>query len=243
MQPTPPSVPIRRSVLIVYGPGAETHAVASELADVLLAAGWTGRVERANPSVTTRTECDLVIGVDADIAAFRKAALNEAPVVTANSGDRPVIDQLLNEDDELTIRTSPIGMARIDHSAAIPIVQRATVSAVERGAQLVWVSPITHQLPLDRITNIDVDVPEPMHRGTGLRPRPTATGAVMTFRSGADSSSVLLHPDDDYTITTPDGSEIVIHIDEHIHLRAKCVRLGTHPTGLRVVHDPTRTTT
>lgn len=215
--------------------------MAIELAELLGAAGWASRVERAHPSDATRTKCDLVLGVEADIAAFRAAALNEVPVVTVNTGDRQVIDQLITENDEFAIRNSPIGMARIDNNAPIPIVQRATVSAAEHGAQLAWVSPITHQLPLGIITNIDVDVPEPMHRGTSSRSSPTAMGAVLTFRSGDDSSSVLLHPDDDYTITTPDGSDIVIHIDEHIHHRAKCVGLGAHPTGLRVVDDPTRT--
>lgn len=242
MLPLLASAPQPRSALIVHGPGKGTHTVAIELADVLGAAGWATRIERAHPSDATPTKCDLVIGVDADIAAFRAAALNEVPVATANTGDRRVIDQLMTENDDLAIRTSPIGMARIDHNAPIPIVQRATVSAAEQGAQLAWVSLITHQLPLSRITNVDVDVPEPMHRGTSSRSSPTAMGAVLTFRSGDDSSSVLLHPDDDYTITTPDGSDIVIHIDEHIHHRAKCVGLGAHPTGLRVVNDPTRTT-
>lgn len=242
MPPQPPSAPTTRSALIVHGPGKGTHTVAIELAELLGAARWASRVERAHPSDATRTKCDLVIGVEADIAAFRAAALNEVPVVTVNTGDRRVIDQLMTENDEFAIRNSPIGMARIDNNEPIPIVQRATVSAAEHGARLTWVSPITHQLPLDRITNIDVDVPEPMHRGTSSRSSPTAMGAVLTFRSGDDSSSVLLHPDDDYTITTPDGSDIVIHIDEHIHHRAKCVGLGAHPTGLRVVDDPTRTT-
>lgn len=233
-----------RSALIVHGPGKVTHIGASEIAGVLEAAGWTSRVEQANRGDALRNKhVDLVVGVDADIAAFRAAALHEAAVVTANSGDRRFIDQLLAAGDGLVIRTSPIGMARIDRDTPTPIVQRAIVTAVERDVELTAMSPTTQQLPLDRITDIAVDVPEPMHRGPGARSSSTAMGAVMTFRSAQESSSVLLHPDDDYTVTTSDGSDIVVHIDQTIHHRARCVHLSAHPIGLRVVHDPTGTTT
>lgn len=232
-----------RSALILHGPGDETQIGASEVAGLLDAAGWTTRLELATRRDATRTKhVDLVIGVDADIAAFRAAALGEAPVVTANSGDRLVIDHLLTAGDELVIRTSPIGIARIDRNTPTPIVQRAIVTAIEQDTELTWMSPIAQQLPLDMITNITVDVPEPMHRGPGSRSSSTAMGAVMTFRSGQASSSLLLHPDDNYTITTPDGSDIVIHIDQRIHHRTKRVHLGAHPVGLRVVHDSTGTT-
>lgn len=231
-----------RSALIVHGPGVQSQTGVRELVGLLEAAGWTSRVEPDICCDAPRKDpVDLVIGVDADIAAFRAAALEEVAVVTANGGHHLLIDYLLTAGDEFIIRTSPIGIARIDRSSPIPIVQRATVTAAERDTELAWKSPITQHLPLERVMSIAVDVPEPMHRGPGSRSSSTAMGAVMTFRSVKESSAVLLHPDDDYRITTPDGSDIVVHIDQRIHHRARRIRLGAHPVGLRLVHDPTGT--
>lgn len=213
---------------------------AQNVADVLDVAGWTSRVDPDSGSDEPRTHpVDLVIGVDADVASFRAAAVNEVPVVTANGGDHSVIDHLVATGKEFSIRTSPLGTARIDCNPPTPIVQRATVTAVERCTELTWTSPITQHLPLERITSIAVDVPEPLHRGPGSRSNSTAMGAVMTFRSANGSSSVLLHPDDDYRITTPDGTDIVIHIDQRSRNRSRRIHLGAHPIGLRILDHPT----
>lgn len=237
-----PPVPRRsRTALIIHGPGKVTHIATKELAGLLETAGWSTHVERANRNDTPRRKhVDLVVGIDADIAALRTAALNEAPVLTADSGDRLAIAHLLTTSDDLEVEMSPIGIARIDRDAPTPIVQRAIVTAVDPDAELTWTSPITQQLPLDNITHIAVDVPEPRHRGPGSRSR-SAMGAVMTFRSAQESSTVVLNPADDYTITTADGSDLVIHIDQHIHHIARRIYLGTHSIGLRVVHGPTST--
>ena len=235
---------LRRVALIIHGPGKVTQIAAMELAGDFEHAGWSTRVERANRSDAPRTHhVDLVVGIDADIAAFRTAALTQAPVLTTTRGSRLAANHLPSSIDDLDMRTSPLGLATIDRGTPTPIVQRAIVTAADPDAELVWTSPITHQLSLDRITHIAVDVPEPIDRGPGSRTRSAAMGAVMTFRSPQDASSVLLHPDDDYSITTRDATDIIIHIDQYIHHRARRVHLGAHPIGLRVVHDPTGTTT
>lgn len=233
----------RGVVLLIHGPGKVSQIAAMELAGNFEPAGWSTRVVRADRIAPRTQHVDLVVGIDADIAAFRTAALFQAPVLTTSCGDRLAADHLPDSIDDLDMRTSPLGLATIDRGSPTPIVQRAIVTAVDPDAELIWTSPITHQLSLDRITHIAVDVPEPIDRGSGVRTGSAAMGAVMTFRSPQDASSVLLHPDDDYSITTRDGTDIIIHIDQYLHQRARRVRLRAHPTGLRVVHDPTGTTT
>lgn len=229
-----------RAALVIHGPGKVAHIAARELVGELESAGWSTQLERAARRDASRPRhIDVVVGIDADIAALRTAALTHAPVLIASRGDRPAVDRLLDLTPNLDIRTSPIGIARIDRDAPTPIVQRAVVTPADPDAELAWTSPITHQLPLDGITHIAVDIPEPISRGPGgFRTRSTAIGVVMTFRSVDDASSVLLHPDDRYTIGASSGGDIVVHIDQHIHHRARRVRIGAHPVGLRVVDHP-----
>jgi hypothetical protein len=227
----------KKIALIVYGPGRTNRLTALELAGRFCRGGWAALTSDARAARNATGSTDLVIAIDAKADACRVAVSQGAPVLVADESGRVLIDRLLAGNHEgLTLCSAHIGTIRLDGGEPVPIVHRAVVAGLTANTALSCTSAVLDTAPTIQPVQVCLDVPEMLPHTPGRdagasRPRPT----VLTTRTPYESQSVFLQPDETYTVTAADGTDVVAHVDEHLHQRARRVELAAHPVGLRVL--------
>ncbi|HUF99669.1 MAG TPA: hypothetical protein VMM60_16190 [Ilumatobacter sp.] len=224
-----------KTVLVVHGPGPANRVAALELADRFNGRAWSSAVIPSNVVPTNVQRADLVIGIGAKTAACRVAADTRAALIVDDAAGHNLIERVLDSRlSDVATRIVDIGVCNIDQQQ-MAIVQRAVVTARVAGTALSCTSGQGGR-ELVRPLHVSLDVPEVLPHAPWRDPAPHALRApLLTTRTRTDSSVVFVFPRQTYVLCTVDGTDVVIHIDEHTHRYAKRVALSAHRSGLRVL--------